>query len=202
MTKPLKLDPKVVYRLISDDGTFATVLHIICMVAYGEEIYQVDPLELLIRLEEDFGVRVTDDNENKLKAILIGTSTDIFYEEPEGFRSICETLTNGDPGIEVMDTLTISEVAWALYEIELSHGPGEFRPEVLRIIEQVISSEAIDPEDGTDVDPYEYIWAYIKEVHQTLTGQLIELGIPPSDIPSPETPAILTPGQLDVDQVQ
>jgi len=202
LTKRFKLDPKVVYRQISDDGTYATCLHLICLAAYGEDIYTVDPLEILMRLEEDYGVRVTDDNEDKIKAILLATSTDIFFQDTEGFRSICETLTNGDPGVMVLEQLTLPEICWGLYEVELNHGPSEFRPEVLKLMNEIIENEAPDMEASEMDDPNSYIMDFIKESHQTLVGQLIELGVHPSDIPSVESPTMLLPGQLDVDRVQ
>ena len=186
ITRPL--DPKVVYRLLADDGTFATCLQIVCLASYGPEIYQVDPLELILRLEEDFHVRVTDSNENKLKAILLATQTDIFYENPEAFRGTCETLTNGDPGIFTLDQLTVAEVFIALYEVELNHGPGEFSPQVQVIIDQVISLEADDPAEATSDDPSEYVWAYLRDQHEELKNQLISLGVDPADLPPMDIP--------------
>lgn len=196
--KPLKLNPKVVYRLLSDDGTYATVLQIIALIAYGENIYQVDPMDVILELEDQFNVNITDDNENKLKAILLATGTDIFYEEPEAFRGICETLTSGDPGPQLLETLTLPEVVFGIYEVELNHGPHEFRPEVQRVINQVVASEF--PEDALPDNPYEYVWSFIQDAHRIMTGQLIELGVQPSDIPPPDTPSI--PGLLEADLVQ
>lgn len=168
------------YRALSDDGTFATCLHIILLASYGEEIYQVDPLELLLRLQEDFNVQVTDSNENKLKAILLATETDIFYEDPEAFRSISETLTNGDPGIDLLDRLTVPEVFLGIYEVELNHGPHEFSPPVMSIIDNVIAVEA--DESDTD-DPSEYVWNYLRQQRQRLVDQLQDLGISTIDVP-------------------
>lgn len=186
LTRPL--DPKVVYRMLSDDGTFATCLQIICLAAYGEAIYQEDPLEILLRLEEDFHVRVTTSNENKLKAILLVTATDIFYENPEAFRGTCETLTNGDPGIDLMDDLTVPEIMLALYEVELNHGPRELSPAVMAVVERVIQKEAVDLETQSSGDPMQYVWDYLQEQHDLLLAQLTELGIATEDLPPMDSP--------------
>lgn len=169
--------------MLSDDGTFATCLQIICLAAYGEEIYQVDPLELLLRLEEDFNVRVTQANENKLKAILLATETDIFYDVPEAFRGTCETLTNGDPGLEIMDDLTVPEVLWGVYEVELNHGPNPMSPPVQALLDRTIADEGDDSEVSGSDDPFNHVWAYLNDRRMDLGEQLSDLGIDPSQLP-------------------
>ena len=179
---PLRLDEKAVYRALSDDGTFATCLHIICLANYGADIYAWDTLELLRRLEEDFNVRVTDDNENKLNAILMATSTDIFYEDPEAFRGICETLTNGDPGVGMLDTLTLPEAVFGLYEVEVNHGPNVLSPRVQAVLDQAMRTEATDSESA-GADAGDYALAYLEDRRQDLIRQLQELGIPTAGLP-------------------
>lgn len=186
ITRPL--DPKAVYRLLADDGAFATSLHIVLLAAYGPSIYEVDPLELILRLEEDFNVRVTDLNENKIKAILLATATDLFYDNPEAFRGTCETLTNGDPGVEVVEILTIPEVLWGVWEVELNHGATDLSPRVQDILDRVLAAEVLDPEDSGVDDIYGHVWPYLQERRQDLVNQLVELGVPPTDVPPLETP--------------
>lgn len=189
ITRPL--DPKVVYRLLADDGTFATCLQIVCLASYGPEIYQVDPLELILRLEEDFHVRVTDSNENKLKAILLATQTDIFYENPEAFRGTCETLTNGDPGLEVVEILTVAEACWGLYEVELNHGPHELSQNVQAVLDRVIASEGLDPDESDTKDAFGHVWPYLQERWNDLASQLQELGVDIADLPPMESAAVV-----------
>ena len=50
-------------------GTYATVVHLICLVCYGQEIYTLDPLEIYARLSEDFSAQMPEQLENKLQAI-------------------------------------------------------------------------------------------------------------------------------------
>ncbi len=193
ITRPL--DPKAVYRLLADDGSFATSLHIVLLAKYGSVIYEVDPLELILRLEEDFNVRVTDSNENKIKAILMATATDLFYDNPEAFRGTCETLTNGDPGVEVVEILTVPEVLWGVWEVELNHGPQELSPRVQAILDRVLAAEVLDPGEAAEGDIYDHVWPYLQERRQSLVDQLTELGVPPSDIPPLETPTTMVEAQ-------
>lgn len=182
--------------MLADDGTMATCLQIIALAAYGEEIYRVDPMEIVMRLEEDFHTRLTDDNENKLKAILIATCTDVFYEDPEAFRGIGNTLLVGDPGLNQLDPLTIPELLWALYEVELNHGPREVLPGVQALIDQILEGEMTDPEgDPVQEDPYQYAWDFAKAMHKRLAHQLTDLGVPGGDLPPIHTPSLLHEGQ-------
>ena len=188
LVRPIQLDPKAVYRALADDGTFATCLHIICLTQYGEEIYTWDILELLTRLEEDFNVRVTDDNENKLNAICMATSTDIFYEDPEAFRGICETLANGDPGIGMLENLTLPEAVFGLYVVELNHGPNPLSPGVQAVLDRVVNGEADDSESSGDTEGMGYLFGYLEDRRQSLKRQLEDLGVATQGLPpiSPE----------------
>ncbi len=191
------LDPKAVSRLLADDGTLATPVHIIALTVYGPEIYEVDPMEIVLRLEEDFHVKLTETIENKLKAILLATSTDIFYEDSQAFTSICNTLINGDPGLDNFDPLTIPEVLWGIFEVELNHGPQDMQPSVRSIIDRVLEEEMTDSE-GTPVegDPYQYAWDFVQELHTRMRRQLGDLGVPEGLLPPIETPEMLSQAQV------
>jgi hypothetical protein len=190
------LKPETVSRMLADDGTLATCLQIIALAMYGDDIYKVDPMEIVMRLEEDFLTRLTEDNENKLKAIVLATCTDVFYEDPEAFRGIGNTLLVGDPGLNQLDPLTIPEVLWALYEVELNHGPREFLAGVQAVVDRVLESEMTDPEgDPVQEDPFQYAWDFVHEMHKRLSHQLTELGVPRAHLPPIQTPNLLQEAQ-------
>lgn len=175
------LDYKVVSRMLSDKATFGTILQTIALVCYGPEIYQIDPLEIYVRLKEDFGAQLAEDNESKLNAIMLATSTDAFYDDPEAFRGICNTLAEGDPGIDMFDDLTVAEILWGLYEVELNHGEQELGGQVQRVIDAEIQQEQNDPEDGQK--PLDYIFDYLNERRNSLERQLKELGVQSFNLP-------------------
>ncbi len=191
------LDPKVVTRMLGDDGTLATPIQIIALAAYGADIYEVDPMEVVLRLEEDFHVKLTEDIENRLKAILLVTSTDIFFEDGHAFTSVCNTLINGDPGLDNFDPLTIPEILWGVYEVELNHGPMTFHPGVQNVMDSILGGEMTDSEGApVDVDPFQYAWDFMNEMHTRLKHQLSELGVPGDYLPPIETPQMLPEAQM------
>lgn len=198
----IKLDPKTVYRLLSDSACLATVLHVICLAKYGEEIYQLDPLELYLRLEEDFGVRLPEECENRLNAILLATSTDIFYQNAEAFRGISNTLTDGDPGLDYLESPTLAEMTWALYEVDVNHGEMAISKECERLIAAAMDNEADDDDPSTVEDPesvgdlYASLKAFMRDQHGRLCRQLAELGIPNRDVPPLEPAEIQQVAEL------
>lgn len=181
--KPLKaLRKKAVFSAITDDGTFATVLHIIALHTYGPEIYDLELLEIRQRLSEDFHADLSEQNESKLNAVLLATSTDAFYNDPEAFQAICNTLVDGDPGLDVLSDLTIPEIMWGMYEVNLNHGEDQFGPRVEAVINQVIEGESNEPENEEE-DPMAYIDSAMEEAREKLRHQLEEIGIDTPDLP-------------------
>jgi hypothetical protein len=182
------LKPKEVYLALTDPNTFATVLHTILLSAYGEEIYQTDPVELYMRLEDDFGAKPVEEVENRIQAILMATSTELFYEDPHAFNAICESLCNGDPGIDLLEPLTLPEVLWSVYEVELNHGPGEMGVSVQRLVQEAMDSEADDPESGSE-DTLAYLHSYLEQQRSELHHQLVAIGAKPDALPPIQAPA-------------
>ncbi len=176
------LDPKGVAAALMDDATFATTLHVICLVQYGEETYAVDPLELYARLAEDFGATISDENENKLQAIILATATDAFYEDVRAFVATCNTLLNGDPGLETLDELTCTEIFWALWEVELNHGEEEVSPEIARLIGREVDEEADDSGDVLGLRP-NYVLREMADHRRDLRKQLISIGVKDPELP-------------------
>lgn len=176
------LDPKGVAAAILDDATFATTLHVICLVQYGEDIYTVDPLELYARLNEDFGAVLSEENENKLQAILLATSTEGFYDDVRAFQAVCNTLLNGDPGVESLEELTVTEIFWAMWEVELNHGEEEVSPEIANLIAREIDEEGDDSSDVMGLRP-NYVLRELAEHRKSLRKQLISIGVKDPELP-------------------
>jgi hypothetical protein len=182
---PKKLDAKSVFLALSDPNTLATTVHIILLSSYGEAIYDTDPIDLYLRLEEDFGVKPTEEIENRINAILMATSTDLFFNDPQAFTAVCETILNGDPGLDVLDPLTLPEIMWGIYEVELNRTPAHMSKSVERIIHEAMETEAGDPEteDLFGSDSYGYLMRFLEEQREVLRTQLENLGLPAVDLP-------------------
>jgi len=174
------LNQKQVVAALMDAATYATVLHVILLVKYGEDIYEVDPLELYARIKDDFGVTLPEANEQRIQAILLSTSTDAFYEDIRVFTATCNTLLAGDPGFESMDDLSVAEIFWALFEVELNHGEEEPCPEIQAMIAHEVREEA---EDSSGLERPNYVLGELAEHRKNLRNQLIKIGIKDFELP-------------------
>jgi hypothetical protein len=104
-------------QMLTDPETCGSVLLVIALTKYKEKAFEVDPMTLILDLEDDFSIKLPEDNENKLKAILLATETSIFQQDVEAFRSICITLWNGDPQLDFVEPLTLAEAIWGMFEV-------------------------------------------------------------------------------------
>lgn len=180
-TQP-SLNPREVTAALNDAATYATTLHVILLSKYGEDIYEVDPLELYARLQEDFGANLPEANEQRIQAILLATSTDAFYDDIRVFTATCNTLLAGDPGFDDMDDLSVAEIFWGLYEIELNHGESEICTEIQRMIAREVNEEAEDSSGVEELRP-NYVLREMAEHRKNLRTQLFKIGIRDFELP-------------------
>lgn len=186
---PVKVDIRLVGDLLADPESSATVLHAMLLAFYKDELYgndeagipAMDPVELWIRVREDFRVSVHENNENKINAIMLAMSTDLFYDDPEVFVAICLALFDGDIGdmvSGVMEDITVPEMLWGIYEVELNRDDYQaFAPSIVRIIDEAISQEAED-RDTDEADVLPYFERIINEKRQQMLGEMRLLGWP------------------------
>jgi len=154
-----------------------TTLFVILHAAYGDEIYDLDPLEIFARLEEDFNAELPMQAENRINAGLLCIPSPIFYRDPAVFMAVCNTLIRGDdPVTMLLEELTPEEVIWAAYEVALVREEEEdFQPSVQKILDKVIASTAY-VENGA-----EETMSVIGEEISDLKKQLLILGVRPED---------------------
>lgn len=177
-----KLQLEAVYKALEDPDTFATVLLTICLIQYGEDTFKVDPLVLFAWLEEDFGLELNEDNQNKLNAIITALTTDYFYNDLQTFKAICKTLTSGDPGIVETDLdadeVTVPEILWGIYEVSLCNDDEvvntyKFNSVIKSFINVVLKNEPMD--QTLELNPEEF--NIIKHNCNEIKLQLMNLGI-------------------------
>ncbi len=162
----MKIDRRTVGDLLADPETSATVLHAVLLAFYKEDLYgdaaqgipPMDPVELWVRVKEDFHVNAHENNENKINALQLAIATDAFYEDPLAFISICLALYDGDVGDMVtgaMEEPTVAEILWGIYEVELNRDDNQpFSDSVMSVIDNAIASEAEEQsEDPEDILP-------------------------------------------------
>lgn len=151
-------------EFIGDSDTPATVLHVILLKKYGIEFLYgdgdsepVDPIILWNTVEEDFRISIPVEVENKVNAIMLAVSTDMFFKDPQAFASVCLAVAQGDLGDMVngdFDNPSVAEMLMAIREVDINDGDKEiaFHPNVKMYIQGIMESESVDSTD--EVDPY------------------------------------------------
>jgi hypothetical protein len=176
---PYKINVKVAGDLFAEPESSATVLHAILLSTYKDALYgnpetgepPMDPVALWLAVKEDFRTYPHENNENKINALMLGLSTDAFYEDPLAFRGICMSLYDGDLGDMVngvVEDLTVPELLWGIYEIELNRDDVRpFMGNVVHIIDETISLEADERFGGEEpaVVPYFEEIIQVKQEH-------------------------------------
>jgi hypothetical protein len=161
----------------------------IIRAAYGDEVYgslengiePADPVELWLRIKEDFSVNVPESNENKVNALMLALSTEAFYDDPLAFISISNALYSGDLGDLVngaLEDLTMSEMLWGIYEVELNRGDSEgFAIPIDRLIDEIIKNEAEDNEELEEAEVVPYYEKFVAEMRDDMLVQMRMLGV-------------------------
>ncbi len=189
MLDTFPFDKRLAADLLADTETTATVLHMIILAAYGDEVYgslehgiePADPVELWLRIKEDFSVTVPESNENKVNALMLALSTEAFYDDPLAFISISNALYSGDLGDLVdgaLEDLTMPEMLWGIYEVELNRGDSEgFALPIDRLIDEIIKNEAEDNEDLEEAEVVPYYEKFVAEMRDDMLVQMRMLGV-------------------------
>jgi hypothetical protein len=196
--KKSQLDPKAVFTALQDPETFATTLLTICLIMYGDETFQIeDPIVLFKFLEEDFHTELHENCENRLQAILIALKTDYFWNDLEVFKSICQTLFGGDPGVfgdfVYQDDITVPEILWGMYEVALVSDKNvvetvDYAPAIQLFIDTLLKTDVNDVDDQASnvnelgqrgIDPTDTV---IADNVAKLKAQLLSIGL--KDLPA------------------
>lgn len=172
-------------ELLDNPNTKATTIHSILLSAYGQDLYDEDILEIYARIQNDFRVGLSEENENRINALLLALSTNLFYEDEEAFVSVTNALLYGDIGdlIDgVLDETEVLEVLWASFEVGLNRDDDvEFSPQVQRLIDAVVSEEAEDL-DVSEVEVFPYYDKFMFEQKNELANELLSLGVPHKEL--------------------
>ncbi len=205
-------DKRAAADALADPETTATVLHMILLAWFGDELHgdpesmiePMDPVECWVRVQEDFHVTVPESNENKINGLMLALGTNAFYDDPLAFVSVCNALYSGELGDLVdgaMEDLTVPEMLWGIYEVELNRGDSEeFVPAINTLIDEMISNEAEDSEQLEEEDVVPYYEKFVKEMRDDMLLQMKMLGVKDEIIAS-ILKEDLTPKEPDVNQI-
>jgi hypothetical protein len=180
-----ELNKDAAREVLGNTESFASTLHAIVLKQYGiEAIYgdplnddePMDPLELFANLEEDFSVKIPLEVENKLNAILLATATEVFFENPMAFSSICIAIASGDLGDIVngaFDEPTVPEMLLGIMEVQLNHdAETEFTPTMEEFIKDILNKESIDTLEDPELNDDE------ARIKAELFAELKAVGVP------------------------
>lgn len=189
MSEEWKLNRDKVTEVLQDPESFATTLHTIILKEYGSDIIYgnpdqdidpIDPLVLFSYLEEDFGINISEQLENKINAIMLATATTSFYETPLAFSSICLAIASGDLGDIVngyFDDPTVPEMIQGIIEVQLNHAEDtEFSNAAEQYIKDILDDESLDDLEDPELDRIE------NRIKEDLFEELRSIGVPESFI--------------------
>lgn len=192
----LKLNERTARELLESDETFAFTLMTILLSKYGEETFTEKPPALFQRLEDDFGIKLPEESENRINAALTVMMTDLFQTNFSVFKSVTLALNEGDIGDFAIDfygereELSTPEILWAITEYGLLTGlnfkdaEDSLSPELIDKLNEIIDDEAEDTEDAdNDTDTVSeaftepYYQKYVTVNLLELARQLLSLGV-------------------------
>lgn len=119
--------------LLRDQDAPGTVLLAVALGKYGTECFDWEPEILRLELEDDFGLKLTDLQSDKLQAVITLYTTDQIESNWHAFNTACHVMNNEYVDHAVFDyPLEAEYIVGALPEIEfLRNEDGiAFSPEV------------------------------------------------------------------------
>jgi hypothetical protein len=180
----LRINRPVAAELLRDPETFMLTVFVILVTTYGDDVYLADPLEIYAAIGEDFNADIPLQLENRINAGLTCIPNDSFYTDLRVFKSVCNSLYTGDLGDDLLlDPVTLPEILWAVYEMELLRGTEDepdFAPNILSFIRSVAAKESVSVDEQEDLDSLRS--SFIMESIKDLSVQLKKIGLNESQI--------------------
>lgn len=191
-------------ELLQSSDTYAFTLLTILLTQYETEEVLGEDAEvaaLFANVEEDFGVKLPEENENRIQAAILVLTSDLPLISFPVFRSCALAFAEGQIGDEEDredGDLNTCELLWALYEMALLLGvkveevQEELSEEVVEKLNEVIDSEAEDVEEEEEDESKEegiedinevardpYYRRYVRASLEELVRQLRKLEVSP-----------------------
>ena len=180
-----KLNKQAAEKLLASDETFAFTLMTILLAQYDQEVFDENPVILFGRIENDFGIKLPEESENRINAALTAMTTDLFYTQFSAFKAITLALNEGDIGAiadgEDEEDLNAAAILWSITEVGLLNGDNfndtqeKLSDSVARGCNAIIDDEA-EEEEQVD-DQVDTVQEAIREPYyqQYVTINLLEL---------------------------
>lgn len=131
-------------KVLASDNPFMSTLMAIAMDEYGSECFEWDVETLVISLEEDAGIELSDEVVAKIGCGLFVMGTDGFFKSLPDFIRVCNTISGTliDPNMwEPADAFSVAQaVAEVLLINPPENGSDAFAPEIIEYISLVLRS--------------------------------------------------------------
>jgi hypothetical protein len=92
---------------------------------YGTEFMPWSPETIRLETEEDFGVKWSNRNFDRLMAGVVLVTTDRFYKDLPDFIALCNCLSGSAASPGVFDPADAAECAWGITEALLLGPPDD-----------------------------------------------------------------------------
>ena len=105
---------------LENPETCATVLISILLQDFGEIFLSWDPTTIWLEARDEYGAEMPAPSTDKLAAMQVVMTSDVFFRRFDAFSGICNTLASGAPFFSAFDPVTTEEASWAITEISLN----------------------------------------------------------------------------------
>lgn len=109
--------------------TFASVLLTLFLDRFGTEALDWDPTTMLLEIEEEFNVDLSQLALDKLLTAVQILTTDRFYKSLPDFIAFCNVLSGDTYRPDMWDPADAEEVSWGLTEALMIYPPDDDEPE-------------------------------------------------------------------------
>jgi hypothetical protein len=119
---------------LKSPGVSATALLVGLIDEYGTELFEWDPETLRLEIKSDYGVAISQDNMDKVQALITVLTTDMYYRNLEAFMHVTNALSHNGANFQAYDPPDVQEISWALAETALIDPPDKgttFGPEIV-----------------------------------------------------------------------
>lgn len=132
----------------TSNETFASVLLTLFIDKFGTEALQWDPSTIIMEIEEDFDVDLSQQSMDKLMTAIQLLTTDRFFKSLPDFINFCNILCGDTYSPETFAPADAEEVAWGITEALLITPPDDddeepFSNEIRAYIGSALDSEGI-----------------------------------------------------------
>lgn len=112
-------------RLWSDPETFGTSLIALLIDNYGTEILESEPEVIRYSLSADLGTEPHEKSIEKVMAMRLVYTTDLFWNTWESFHMVCDALNGNEIDMRMWSPISPEDMAWGITEVMLNDPPEQ-----------------------------------------------------------------------------